>query len=190
MLCTIPKGADGIITEMIKFSSTFIIPIFHNLFNTIFDTAVFPDEWAKALIMPLLKKGAASDPNNYRGISLSSALSKVYMKIMYNRLSNWVENNNVLAEEQAGFRKGRSTTDNIFVFQCLVQKYLSKKGGRCYSLMVDFSKALDSVPHKSLWYKLLNIGIHGKIIKGLQSMYSKLNSAVVLNNSTSEYFKM
>ena len=191
-ISALPKGkapgADGIIIEMLKHTTQFITPILLILFNKILESGVFPDDWARALIIPLLKKGAVNDPNNYRGISLCSILNKVFMKILYNRLSKWVENNNILGEEQAGFRKARSTTDNIFAFQCLIQKYLSKKGGRCYSLFVDFSKAFDSVPHNLLWYKMINIGIHGNIIKVLQSMYSKLESAIVSKEGTSEFF--
>jgi hypothetical protein len=193
-ISALPNGkapaADGIIIEMLKYTIQFISPILLILFNKILESGVFPDDWARALIIPLLKKGAVNDPNNYRGISLCSSLNKVFMKILYISLSKWVENNNILGGEQAGFRKARSTTDNIFVFQCLIQKYLSKKGGRCYSLYIDFSKAFDSVPHNLLWFKLLNIGIHGNIIKVLQSMYSKLESAIVSREGTSEFFRM
>ena len=62
--------------------------------------------------------------------------------MMQGRLYKWAEENNKIDEAQAGFRKGYSTTDNLFVLMSMVQKYLSKKGGRFYFIFKDFTKAL------------------------------------------------
>ena len=88
-------------------------------------------------------------------------------------------------EEQAGYRKGYSTVQHVFVLQSLAHKYLSKKKGRYYVLFVDFSKAFDTIPHFLLWFKLLNSGIGGK---GL-SMYSQLKSCVRTPEGLTEFFE-
>ena len=93
-----------------------------------------------------------------------------------------------ISEQQAGFRNDRSTTiDHAFVLQSLAQKYICKKGGRCYCLYVDFSKAFDSVPHNLLQMKLTNIGLHGNVLNMFLSMYSKLKSAVVTKEGISDF---
>ena len=65
----------------------------------------------------------------------------------------------------------------IFNLQSIIKKYYKKKG-RCYVLFVDFATAFDSVPHSSLWFKLINSGIHGNILTVLRSMYAVLKSCI------------
>ena len=92
-------------------------------------------------------------------------------------------------ETQAGFTKGKSTIDQIFIFQSLVSKYLSKQKGRFYSVFVDFSKAFDSVPHLHLFYSLVHEDLHGNLVCVLRDMYSKLRSCVKASDgSISELF--
>ena len=85
----------------------------------------------------------------------------------------------VLYVEQAGYKKGYSNNDNIFVLQSLAQKYICKPKGRYYVLFVDFSKALDKVSHKLLWYKILKYNLSGNILTVLKNMYHNLNPVLV-----------
>ena len=66
--------------------------------------------------------------------------------------------------------------------------YLSKRGGRFYCLFVDFSRAFDSIPHAHLWYRLINNGIHGKMLHLLRSMYAQLKSCVKTPQGLSDCF--
>ena len=100
---------------------------------------------------------------------------------MYNRIYKWAEDNSKLSESQAGFRRGYSTTDNIFTVMSLGKKYLSKQGGRFYCLFVDFSKAFDRIAHKTLINSLIKKGFHGKMLKLLIAMYSNLCSCVKID---------
>ena len=70
----------------------------------------------------------------------------------------------------AGFRKGKSTIDHIFVLQSLIDKYLYKEKGRFYFVFVDFSKAFDLVPHCHLFYSLLNEDPHGRAVNLLRDI--------------------
>ena len=78
----------------------------------------------------------------------------------------------MIGQEQAGFRKGHSTTDHIFSLHCLIDLYLHKKK-RLYCAFVDFRKAFDSVQHSLLWEKLLNMNVCGKVLNIIRDMYKK-----------------
>ena len=79
----------------------------------------------------------------------------------------WADKNEKLYDIQAGFRKGKGTIDNIFVLQCLIDKYFGEPKGRFHSVFVDFSKEFDSVPHCQLFYSLLNGDRHGRTVNVL-----------------------
>ena len=82
-------GLDGISNELIKNASVVIVPLLCQLFNKILQSGNFPISWGSALIVPLYKKkGSVNDPSNYRGIALLSCVSKVFTKILNNRLTN------------------------------------------------------------------------------------------------------
>ena len=85
-----------------------------------------------------------NNPDNHRGIVITSVVSKVYNHILNRRLTNWAEREDKVIEEQAGFRSGYSTVDHIFTLYALVQKYLMKNS-KLYVAFVDFIKAFDSV---------------------------------------------
>ena len=138
--------------------------------------------WSKAIICSLHKGGDVNKESNYRGISLLSVCSKIFTKILNKRLVKWAEANGQYYEEQAGYRDGYSTIDHMFTLYTLAQKYLSKPNGRFYVLFVDMSKAYDKIPHALLWQRLIKIGLHGRVLKILQSMYSKLKSCVRIDN--------
>jgi hypothetical protein len=182
------SGIDGISNEILKKGKLVIVPMLYTLFNQIIESGEFPNEWGKAIIIPIHKGGDVKNPGNYRGISLLSCVSKVFTKILNNRLVSWAEENNIFFEVQTGFRRGKSTVDNIFVLHSLADKYLCKEKGRFYSVFVDFSKAFDSVPHRLLFYSLLNGNMHGRVVNLLRNMYEKLRSCVEFDGFLSEDF--
>ena len=108
---------------------------------------------------------------------------------MSSRISLWCETQNVIAEAQAGFRRGYTTIDNCFTLMAIIQKYLTKKRGRFYCIFVDFAKAFDSIQHQKLWDAFARNNINGKILLVLKSMYSKLKSCVKGENQLSTFFK-
>ena len=96
----------------------------------------------------LPKKGNLQQCQNYRTISLISHPSKVMLKIVLNRLKPQAEM--IIAEEQAGFRAGRSTTEQTFNLHILCEKYLQHQQDLC-RVFIDFKKAFDRVWHAALW---------------------------------------
>jgi hypothetical protein len=182
-------GVDGLVYEMYKHASHILLQPLCILFNTILCSGQYPDSWCEAIISPIHKKGSRNDPSNYRGISLLCTISKIFMKILNNRMTTWAEENGKLDEGQSAYRKHRSTVDNMFTLYATVQKYLTKKSGRCYCVYVDFTQAFDTIPHLHLWFKLIRKGVHGKILVLLRKMYAKLKSCVKTISGLTGFFE-
>ena len=139
----------------------FILPVLTRLLNVMFDTGYFPIEWSKSIIIPLFKKGDSTKADNYRGISLSSILSKVYTKILNTRLRFWADAGDVISEAQAGFRANYSTLYNVFTLHTMIHRNISKIKGRFYCAFVDFSKAFDYLVRDKMLKLLEKKGVSG-----------------------------
>jgi len=181
-------GTDNILGEMLKCSSNYITPYLCKLFNHIFTSGKFPKSWSRSVMVPLHKGGPLDDPDNFRGISLTSILSKVFLHIINSRLQTWVDDNNLIGEEQAGFRRGYSTIDNIFVLSGLIQKYLNRRR-KLYMMFVDYRKAFDTVSRQAVHAALEMCGVSGKIGKLIKSMYESVHCCVKCPDGNTEYFK-
>ena len=88
---------------------------------------------------------------------------------------------------QAGFRKGFSTSDNIFIIHCLINTLFSRKC-KLFCAFIDFKGAFDNVWRAGLWKKLLDCNLNGKCFNLIKNMYSNIKSCVSVNGSISEYF--
>ena len=182
-------GIDGIVSEMLKAGGTVVVQFLVKLFNRVFDSGTYPKEWSKAILIPIYKKGNSEVPDNYRGVSLISTVSKCYTSILNKRLYCWIEENGKIHENQAGFREGYATTDHIFTLYSIVQKCLNKRGGKLYAAFVDLRKAFDSVNHELLMKVVFSEGIRGKLFRSIKVMYESLISCVRVDSEYSEFFK-
>ena len=184
-----PSLFDNILNEYLKYADNdcFLL-IICKLFNVILESGVFPEVWTKGIILPIFKnKGDVNNPNNYRGITILSCFGKLFTNVLNNRLNTYLENHNLLCEEQAGFRKKYSTVDHIFSLKFLIDFYLGCNK-KLFCAFVDYKKAFDSVNRLHLWHKLLQHGIDGRCIKIMYNMYSKAKSCVKVNNVLSNFF--
>ena len=98
-------GLNNIYPESIKYIPDSLIKVINKFFNQIPETTEVPDEWAISIYQPVSEKGKRNDLNNYRGISLSSCLCKLFKVLLAERIQNDLEKKNVLCSEQAGVRK-------------------------------------------------------------------------------------
>ena len=171
------SGIDNVCSEMLICSIELILPYLAAVFNEIFSTGAYPKCWSESIIVPIHKKGNVHETNNYRGISLTSILSKVFVHVLKSRLTKWADENNLLSEMQAGFRKGYSTIDNVFVLYNVIQRQLQKRK-KLYVAYVDFRKAFDTVNRDALWKILERNGVGGHMINILKSMYSSVRCRV------------
>ena len=170
-------GPDKIVSEMLKYVDQNVADFLVQLFNKLYDEGIFPKEWSKSIIVPIHKKGDANIPDSYRGIALTSVLSKVYTRILNKRLTGWAEQEEKILEQQAGFRAGYSTIDHIFTLYGLVQKHLQRHT-KFYVAFVDFKKAFDSVNRNALWAVLRKAGVNGKLYRALKGIYASVSACV------------
>ena len=85
------RGPDEIVSEMLKHADALVINYLLAYFNKLFESGIFPTEWSKSIIVPIYKKGDINRPDNYRGIALTSIVSKVYTYILNRRLTKWAK---------------------------------------------------------------------------------------------------
>ena len=147
------SGLDSISNEMIKASASIILPFLVIFFNKILETKEHPDEWVVGITTPLHKSGEIDDPDNYRGITINSCLSKLFTLLLNNRLTNYINKEDALKFNQIGFRKGFQTADHVLTLKTLIDKYLNRNQ-KLYICFVDFRKAYDSIWCKYLFQKL------------------------------------
>ena len=181
-------GIDGIPSEFYKVACEKLVPFFEMIFNKFYYSSFFPEDWSTSIISPIPKKGDTCKPSNYRGISLQPVISKIYINILNKRLTQWSDENEIIGEEQAGFRKSYSTIDNLFCLQTLVTKYLKSKGGRFYAVFVDFEKAFDRINRNALWNKLQSLNVSSKMSKTLRAIYTSVRSCVKTQNGITATF--
>jgi hypothetical protein len=119
--------------------------IITELFRIILDSGDIPNLWRTSFIMPLHKKGDKTEPNNYRPISLTCSLCRLFEKIILNDILEFLDDTNFFSTEQYGFLKNRSTTTQLLT--TLNDFYNSTQKGLCTDVIyIDFAKAFDSVP--------------------------------------------
>ena len=123
---------------------------------------------------------------NYRTISLISHPSKVMLKILLNRLKPQAEE--IIAEEQAGFWAGWSTSEQIFKLRILCEKYLQHQQS-LYHVFIDFKKALDKVWHAALWATMMKYNIGSKLVRTIEHLYDNATSPVIFNSSIEDWFQ-
>ena len=107
-----------------------------------------PKDWSLGTIVRIPKKGNLTDCNNWRGVTLLSIPSKVFCKVIIMRIENVV--NTTVRKEQAGFRRGRGTTEHIFTLRSILEQ-CNEWQRNIYINFVDFEKAFNSVRRGSLW---------------------------------------
>ena len=158
------------------------------LFNLVLDQNCPLPEWSLGMITPIFKKGRRCDPNNYRGIFLLSSFGKLFLSLVTNRLSHFVQERKILSNSQLGFMQGNRTSDAHLTLHNLIRKYCHKNNSKMYSCFVDFSKAFDTLPRDILFEKLLAYGVNGKFFNTIKNMYSNDRACLKIGNIISNTF--
>ena len=178
-------GPFSIPTGILKtFSSILINPIVF-LMNKSLEDGIFPDFMKIASVCPIFKKNDKTRCENYRPISLLSNLSKIFERVMYVRVANFLEKYDTFYKLQFGFRKRYSTNHALLSIVENIRNNLDNKLYTC-GVFVDLEKAFDTVNHKILVYKLDYYGIRGQANSWFKSYLTNRYQSVTLNGETSE----
>ena len=163
------SGPDGIANFFLKAGLPILAESLCDIFNLSLATGVFPDFWKVARVAPIFKNGEQTDLSNYRPISVLSFLSRVFEKLVYNQLYEYLDENKHLCLHQSGFRSLH------FVVTSLLNNkndwYVNINDDGKYTAMVfnDLKKAFDTVNHQIFLAKLKKYGIDGLEYSWFQS---------------------
>ncbi|CAF2065175.1 unnamed protein product [Rotaria magnacalcarata] len=179
-------GTDGITAEMLQAGGKQLVSNIHELCNRAWKEEAIPDDWGRSILIPIPKKGDLAECSNYRTISLINHTGKVMLMVLLNRLKHQLEP--FLSEEQAGFRKDRSTVQQILILRLLAEK-AKRNGTKIYNCFIDFQKAFDTIKHKIIWATLRSYGVDNKLVILLEKIYGKSRSAVRIGKGIGEWFQ-
>ena len=150
------SGYDDIPARFIKpVADYYDIPVVH-IINSCIDRKIFPRQWKTARVCPIPKVESPTCVKDYRPISILPVLSKIYERVILNQLCSFIERNNLYNETQPGFRKGHTTNTLLLKLRDDIKKAMSKSEVTV-SILIDYSKAFDTIDHEMLLQKLNNL---------------------------------
>ena len=182
-------GADGIHPRFLaRCSSAVSLPL-SIIFNSSLSEGSLPSEWLASQIAPIFKKGARTDPLNYRPVSLTSVPCKVLEKIIVKHLRAYLEENELLSNEQYGFRSSRSTIDQLIMTYSDITSEVNRRN-IVDLIFFDFSKAFDKVCHSILLLKLANIGVNAQLLIWIGNFLVERKMQVTVMGAASDWHRV
>lgn len=176
-------GPDGLPPAFFIKTADSIHVALYLIFNTCLREGVFPTTWKRAFITPIHKSGEKENVENYRPISILSALSKLFEKLVHGALYPLFHR--LIIPEQHGFVKRRSTTTNLMVFTNFLFENMDRQV-QVDAVYTDFRKAFDKVDHSILLEKLAFNGIRGNLLRWFASYIFNRTQKVVINGYESD----
>ena len=178
-------GPDKIPMKVIKDNIDILTPVLTHLCNLSLSKGIFPDVHKIGKIIPLYKGKDKYDKSNYRPICLLNAIGKMLEKVAATRIINYLESNNLLAENQFAYRKGKGTDlANVNFIKEVLNAFDENKF--TLSVFLDLTKAFDCVSHTILLEKLKFYGIRGKAHDWIAKYLSNRANYVSYGGKTSE----
>ena len=182
------SGWDGISPQMLKICDESIVTPIHIIFDTCIREGIFPDKWKMSNVCPVHKKGLKNIKSNYRPISLLPILGKIFEKVIFDSLYDFLTNNKFLTSCQSGFIKGDSCVNQLLAITHEIHKNLDANPSiDTIGVFLDMSKAFDKVWHNGLICKLKSYGIQSKLLALLNNYLSYRKQRVVINGVTSSW---
>lgn len=164
-------GWDSIPNYLLKENRQLLVPVLTYIFNRCLQEGTFPKVLKKSVIIPIYKNGHKNNVTNYRPISILPSLSKILERIINSRIIKYLEANDLLSENQFGFRTGKSTSDAVHELVDHLVRNIDA-GKKTVGIFVDLAKAFDTVSIPLLLNKLDRLGIRGNQLKLIEDYLS------------------
>ena len=181
-------GLDGMANWILKECREELVDKVNNIIKCSLKEDKIPQDWKKAIIIPIHKGDRKDDPTNYRPVSLTCSIAKICEKIIKDRWIKYLEENNILNPRQFGFRQGRSCTTNLICFYSRIIDITQERDGWADCVFLDLKKAFDKVPHRKLLRKLEIIGgIRGKLLEWIKDFLNERTMRVTIRDKSSSW---
>ena len=180
-------GPDAILPEALKIYIDVSKDILYDLFVKIWKEEQFPKDWKEGHLVKLPKKGDLGNCNNYRGITLLSIPGEVFNKVILNRIKDAVDN--ILRDEQAGFWKNRSCSDQIAALRIIIEQSHEWKSPLIINF-IDYEKAFDSIDRATLWKIMRHYGIPQKLVTLVEKMYDGTTCRILNEGQLTDSFEI
>ena len=177
-------GPDGIPVLLLKACSQQLSKPIRLLWQESISSGIVPSFYKKAYVSPLYKKGSRAEAPNYRPVSLTSHIIKIYERVLRKVMIKYLEENNILSCKQHGFRSGRSCLTQMLSHFDDIMLGLTNNVDTD-SIYLDYAKAFDKVDHSLLLSKLSKYGFSPQILAWLKSFLIDRTQSVVLNGKHS-----
>ena len=174
-------GPDGLHPRLLNMFADTLAPVFTFIFNQSVRMSALPDDWRKADVVPIYKKGKKTQASNYRPVSLTCVVCKLLEHIIVSHIHSHLEKYDILSDLQHGFRSRRSCeTQLLYTHYDLIQAKNRTPTEQVDLIILDMSKAFDKVSHPRLLAKCKAIGITGSTLAWIGSFLQNRSQGVLL----------
>ena len=189
LLCDLDAGGGvdptGIFPLFFKNTAEFLAPKISKIFRSLVRRGSFPESWRHAHVVPVPKGPVTPLVCNYRPISITPVISKVFEKVICRRLSSFFNSADLILPRQYAYRTGFSTCDTLLDIFHTFQAALDV-GSEARLVQIDFSGAFDKVNHTGLLYQLKSVGVGGRMLSILAQFLSGRTQSVVVDGVSSQ----
>ena len=169
-------------------SDHLISPLVH-IINNLIDKKVFPNSWKIARVCPIPRVDQPTLVKDFRPISVLPILSKVYERVILKQLCNFIEKESLYTTTQSDFRKGHSTTTILLKIRDDIKRAMNKSEVTL-AILIDYSKAFDTIDQNILLEKLLKFNLSPQAIEIIFSYISHRKQYVQVDDTSSEISNM
>ena len=178
-------GHDNVSSYFLKLALPFISGSLAHLFNIAIETSTFPDSWKIARVTPIYKVGEKCERSNYRPISVLPVIARLFEKLVFDQLYQYLDENGFLSPDQSGFRALHSTVTSLL--KCTDDWYSGLDTGQMTGLIfIDLKKAFDTVDHEILCQKLYLYGVQDRELAWFKSYLSNRKQFARANGADSK----
>lgn len=179
------KGSDDINLKMLSLVMPYLNEHLTFIINKCLSTGTFPSTWKEAYVIPVPKNSNPLSTSDFRPISILPTVSKILEKIVHEQLAAYLEHNNILPVTQSGFRTGHSTTTALLHVSDELYRTVDNQQNSCL-LLLDYSKAFDTLDHSALCSKLRYFGVSNVAVQFFSDYLDNRRQRVVTDGVLSD----